>query len=595
MGQIALLICEEFTAPARSVAKILDLFAIPWKQLDPSALLEAAVQSIPRPYCVICPLPIAGRVLTKSSMPECSPLLSRAESVFLYGADGSDASAELLRHLTGSAALKLVEIRKGEILCKVSDRYTKECGPMSGLQVSVTLRAPQQAIAVPPGEDAIDPLISTGDACVFGAVNLGLARCYVAPGSTVIDIDDPVGKGYFDVTEHFLAAVPLVMYLKRYFADVAPAAVERGACVIIDDPVLRPRYGFVSFKKLAAAAVERNFACNIAFIPWNWRRSAPSVVRLFKKDPDRLSLSVHGCDHTSLEFAGSNANVIDRQARLANSRMARHQRRTGLAHDALMVFPQGAFSSVSLPVLKHNGFIAAVNTEVSPTGYPSSTQIRDTWGMAILKYGDFPIYTRRYTFHGLHNFSFDLLLGKPCLLVTHHTDFSNDSSELLAFIDRLNALKLELRWRSLGAVIRRAYQHQLAGGNRHVRMFGNEIILENAGSELQHVIIEKSERDPGSVARVEFAGRQVKYSSTDNSLRFEIDLRAGESALARVCFTDMSGAPAANKGLSGQVKVAARRYASEVRDELHARAPLIYKQAEKARRWLRASRASVHS
>ena len=592
MGQIALLICEELTGPAQNVAKILDLFEIPWKRLDPSALVECAVQSIPRPYCVICPIPLAGRALTKSAF---SPLLSQAESAFLYGADRSEATDELLSHLTGSAAPKFVEIRQGDILCKMSDQHKKECGPMSGLHVPVTLRAPVLAIAFPREADAIAPLISTGDTCVFGAVDLGSARCYLAPGSMVIDIDDPVGKGYFDVTEHFLAAVPLVMYLKHYFADVAPAAVDRGACLIIDDPILRPSYGFVSFTKLAADAVQRGFTCNIAFIPWNWRRSAPPVVELFKKHPDRLSLSVHGCDHSSLEFAGSNAMVIDRQAKLGNSRMARHQRRTGLPHDALMIFPQGAFSPVSPAVLKRNGFIAAVNTEVSPTGYPSSTQIADTWRMAILKYGDFPIYTRRYPFHGLHNFAFDVLLGKPCLLVTHHTDFSNDSVELLEFIDRLNALKVSFKWQSLGAVIRRAYQHRMAGGNRHVRMFGNEIILENSGSNPQHVIVEKSEGDPGSVARVELAGRPVKFGSTDNSLRFEADLRPGETALARVCFTEMYGEPAANKGLSGKVKVAARRYASEVRDELHARAPLIYKQAEKARRWIRASRASAHS
>ena len=214
--------------------------------------------------------------------------------------------------------------------------------------------------------------------------------------------------------------------------------------------------------------------------------------------------------------------------------------------------------------------------------------------MAILKYGDFPIYTRRYTFHGLHNLIFDVLLGKPCLLVTHHTDFSNDSSELLEFIDRLNALKLELKWRSLGGVIRRAYQHWFAGGNRHVRMFGNEVIVENAGWDPQHVIVEKSERVTGSVARVELAGRQVKFGSTDNSLRFEFDLRPEESALARVCFTEMCGEPVGKKGLGGQAKVAARRYASELRDELHARAPLIYKQAEKARRWIHASMAAAH-
>jgi Domain of unknown function (DUF1939) len=233
---------------------------------------------------------------------------------------------------------------------------------------------------------------------------------------------------------------------------------------------------------MAALGAEHNFTCNFAFIPWNWRRSRSSVVDLFKLHADRLSLSIHGCDHTAAEFSAESTDSINGQAKLANSRMKKHQLRTGLAHEPLMIFPQGAISATSPMVLKHNGFIAAVNTEVSPTDEPPKTEIGETWRMAILKYGDFAIYTRRYMFHGLCNFAFDVLLGKPCLIVTHHADFRNEGRELVDFIDRLNSLQSPLTWRSLGDVIRRAYQQRLLkDGTHQIRMFGNEIILHNAG------------------------------------------------------------------------------------------------------------------
>ena len=95
-----------------------------------------------------------------------------------------------------------------------------------------------------------------------------------------------------------------------------------------------------------------------------------------------------------------------------------------------MIFPQGVFSSVCPAVLKRNGFLAAVNTETVPVDSDNArTKISDLWDVAIMSYQGFPIFTRRYSFHGLENFAFDLLLGKPCLIVCHHDFFKDDGSK----------------------------------------------------------------------------------------------------------------------------------------------------------------------
>ncbi len=41
------------------------------------------------------------------------------------------------------------------------------------------------------------------------------------------------------------------------------------ACLIIDDPLLIPRYGKLNFAKLLREMNEHNFFTEIAFIPWN--------------------------------------------------------------------------------------------------------------------------------------------------------------------------------------------------------------------------------------------------------------------------------------------------------------------------------------
>jgi len=76
--------------------------------------------------------------------------------------------------------------------------------------------------------------------------------------------------------------------------------------------------------------------------------------------------------------------------------------RTGLHHDNVMVFPYGIFSPEAGLALKENGFFAAVNTDVTPADLASNeTTIADLWSVAILRYGGFPIFTRRYIDHEL--------------------------------------------------------------------------------------------------------------------------------------------------------------------------------------------------
>jgi hypothetical protein len=585
MAQKAILVADDLQGPAAQVAKILEFFEIPWEQVGARSMGDVGSEAAAHVYCVLAPMPLIGSALMDRTFGAgLPPLLQRAESIFLFGGDQSAATEALLRFVNNSAATKVVQIQGREILCSVSAQSTAVCGPLSGLEVLVPVRETQLAMTSASSDAHMDPLISTQEGCIFAAVDFQGTRCYLAPCPTVIDITRPVEKGYFDVTDYFFSAVPLVMYLRHTFAGVMLSPAENGACLIVDDPVLRPQYGFVDFRRIAALGAEHNFTCNFAFIPWNWKRSRSSVVELFKLHADCLSLSIHGCDHTASEFSAESTHSINEQAKLANFRMKKHRRDTGLAHEPLMIFPHGAFSTTTPMVLKHNEFIAAVNTEVSPTDQPSKTEIGDTWRMAILKYGDFAIYTRRYMFHGLCNLAFDVLLGKPCLIVAHHADFRNDGRELMDFIDRLNSLHVLLTWRSLGDVIRRAYQQRLLNdGTQQIRMFGNEIIVHNASPVSRHTVVQKVEHDPGGVDRVEVAAQQVSFISDRALLRFEFDLGGRDSSLATVVFKDVYGDGQPKRHLKGRIKVAARRYLCEFRDEAQARAPRLYEYARKVR------------
>jgi hypothetical protein len=63
--------------------------------------------------------------------------------------------------------------------------------------------------------------------------------------------------------------------------------------------------------------------------------------------------------------------------------------------------------------------------------------------VAILRYGQFPIYTRRYMHHGIENFAFDGLLRKPCFLVGHHELLRDHGKKFVGIYRQADMFALE--------------------------------------------------------------------------------------------------------------------------------------------------------
>ena len=122
------------------------------------------------------------------------------------------------------------------------------------------------------------------------------------------------------------------------------------------------------------------------------------LPEMFRERSDRFSLCLHGCDHTEGEFASTEPRRLNTQLHLATQRMRAHEQRTGLSYDEVMVFPQGKFSTASLALLKCHNYLAAVNSSAVPMdlGEAHGLTIADFLAPAISKYGDFPLFVRRY-------------------------------------------------------------------------------------------------------------------------------------------------------------------------------------------------------
>jgi hypothetical protein len=254
-----------------------------------------------------------------------------------------------------------------------------------------------------------------------------------------------------------------------------------------------------------------------------------------------------------------------------------------------MVFPQGVFSSACPEVLKQNGFLAVVNTETVPIDSQNSrTRIRDVWDVAIMTYGTFPIFTRRYAFHGLENFAFDLLLGKPCLIVAHHDFFKDGGDGLITLIDKIKSLNCSLNWRPLGEVIRRGCRRRLNGaGVEEVEMYGNELLIGNPSDRPLEVNIRKRKSESEAVSDVRCDGSPMKWTTDDEFLVFGERIPPHGEKRFHVVYNEPALAGNVQRSVRYEISVAVRRMLSEFRDDYIARSNFLSGSADMLRKMLK--------
>lgn len=589
--RIAVVLCRDGpTANDAHLTRVLDFFGI--RSVCVSARspdLEEQIASRLRGggYCLFAT--VAALAEASPGADACPSVVARAAAAFVCGFDQDAASERWLRTLAADPSAATVPMAagvQGFSICRDQPDLT---GPMSG--VTATKVNVKDAVGFRLSADSrARPIVQAQDATTcFLRSPLAEAPIFVASAGIEIDVDAAVDGNYFDVRKHFLDAIPLVMFVTWAYQDTLFRTPHPSASLVVDDPVLRPRYGALDFSDVLGEMREHHFSTTIAFIPWNWRRTREETARMFVQNPQMYSVVVHGNDHTSREFDIRSTEAQGRKIRTATHRMRSHERRTGVQWSPIMVFPQGVFSRESMYALKISNYIAAVNTEINPSDAGSATTIREAWGMAIMSFSSFPLFTRRYTSHGIENFAFDLLLGKPCIVVVHHDAFEARGRELIDFLDALGSLNCALQWRPLRDTVVRSYRVRRTGDDScAVQMVANELVLSNDTDRAATYHFSKPESGgAAAVASVTVDGHPIAWNYVEDELRFSAQVAAGQSCTVRIQYASPADESLMTEGMYYQVKCAVRRILSEVRDDYISRSVLLSKWTEELRRHLR--------
>jgi hypothetical protein len=566
MGQTALLLAGDHPCGRESrAARLLEFFGVAYDTR--SAVEFTPPEGAPEPkrcYRLIGTAQsfesVANALRTHNGFQD------QIHSIFLFSNGDPVGLSKVVSHLSGSN----ISVRRGaktHLEWTIADDPDGLLGAMRGLHVHPAPTVVSSSDFFEADDKLVTPLIAAGEKVAFLKLSWHGVPVFISSGP-LVDIDADLTNQNFDIRDYMFCAVPFVCYLRWAFDSISWHAPEANACLVVDDPLLKARYGFMRYHELLALMKQVRFATTIAFIPWNWRRSDPDVVQLFKQNLQNYSVCVHGCDHTANEFGSSDRQWLRSRAFAALERMSHHQTLTGLQHDRVMVFPQGVFSAEAIGELKRAGFDAVVNTEVhSEPRCNQKLTISDVWDVATMVYDDFPVYTRRYPGQGVENFAFDLLLGKPCVVVIHH-DFCKDAcSQLIHFIEQLNALRVPLVWRCLGDVLKRSYrQKKLTADSTEIEIYCNQAVIENTSKKTQKYVVRRREHQPDSVDDIRAGSDEVTWHRNGDYIGFALTLQPGESVLVALRFKLGESVTHDGQSIMSSATTTLRRYLSEARD-----------------------------
>lgn len=307
----------------------------------------------------------------------------------------------------------------------------------------------------------------------------------------------------FDGEEHiyenlqpakFLRLLPLLQFLRNLTRQADWQSPPMTACLVVDDPNFHSkRYGHLDFRRLVADAREKQFYVSIATVPLDCWWIDRQIRELFRENVPRLSILLHGNNHTYEELARPGSDP-ERLCLLAEAlrRYQRLERLSGMEVCRVMECPHGSLSVAMLEPMARLGFEAALATTAHllrsnrGTTFPASLGTEPT----ILERRAVPIIPRIRAEVGWQTeVRLSAFMRQPLILAAHHWDFASQSHLAEEFARIVNGLP-NVRWASPTGVARACYQFREIGEVLHLKL-GSRTVDVQVPQSVQWLMIHR--------------------------------------------------------------------------------------------------------
>jgi hypothetical protein len=309
-----------------------------------------------------------------------------------------------------------------------------------------------------------DPVLAAaGDAPIWTASRDRAARHVVAAAPAELAPDEALRERL--VPGRCLALLALTSFLRALVQDRCPPEPPLSAAFVLDDPNLHwPSYGHLHYRELARHAVAHGYHLVVAMVPLDGWLAHPRAVRIFRENPDRLSICVHGNDHLGPELGrvACDGDGIALGAQ-ALRRAAAFQRRTGIPVDRVMVPPHEQLSEPAARGLLACGYEAVCVSRPYPwipapqergqfVGPPQRGALV-SWTSREIVAGGLALLLRAGFNAPREDLVLRAFLGQPLILYGHHDVLAHGLDVLAQAAAQIDALG-DVRWSSLAGIAR---------------------------------------------------------------------------------------------------------------------------------------------
>ena len=313
----------------------------------------------------------------------------------------------------------------------------------------------------------------------------------------------------------FIGLLPLIHFLKEISIKDTWVRPSTPACFILDDPNLHHQsYGYVHYPSMIEHAKKFNYHIAMATIPFDSWFINKGVARLFRKNYSRISLLVHGNNHTHQELA-KNFTKTGSMALLSQAlkRVNKFEEISKLAVSRVMVPPHGKCSETLINSLRVLEFQALC---MSPFRMET---IRKRplcgWDPAEFVAGNFPIIPRYSLKDWIDYIPLIAFLDQPIILYGHHGDTARSLETFEKAANNINSLK-NVRWLNLQDIASSNYTLFQEGSRLRIILFSRYICLD-IPEGITEVVVESV-----PFSQVEGEKIQIKEHVSHNGIKRKI-------------------------------------------------------------------------
>lgn len=302
----------------------------------------------------------------------------------------------------------------------------------------------------------------------------------------------------------FVRLLPLFHFLREVTKDIGWTAPSLRACFMFDDPNLHgSSYGYINYRDLVQHAKKHNYHVSLATIPIDAWRVHSKTASLFRENSSRISLLIHGNNHTSEELAspGSEAYKLGLLAQ-ALRRIERFEKNSGLEVSPVMSAPHSACTEDVLHFMLQLGYEATCIPRDSLFRYnPNrSWPLATGLDMADFLNGGLPVMMRvrlrpewnphlRLYPDWKTGIILSAFLSQPIIPMGHHWDAGGGMELLAQVANTINRLGNVL-WTDMKGITRSNYMTRLEGKLLRIKMFSRRIVVK-VPEEIDEISVER--------------------------------------------------------------------------------------------------------